>query len=246
MNRRTGTRSRSLHAVVAGFVWVSLAGCDSSSPTDPLYTPDIPTAWAAAVTNPFFPLTPGTRWEYMGETEDGTETIVVEVLAQVRVVNGVAATVVHDQVFLDGSLIENTFDWYAQDQDGNVWYLGEDSEEIENGVVVNQAGSWEWGVDGALPGIYMWADPAEQVGEAYRQEYYRGEAEDWGKVLSVTASVNVPFGQFANCVQTEDWNAVVGRSESLEHKYYCAGIGISLEYPVDADDERVELTDFVN
>jgi hypothetical protein len=246
MFSRTTTAWPMLRSVTSGLFLVSLPSCDSSSPTDPLYVPDIPTVWAAAVTNSYFPLPPGTRWEYEGETEDGTETIIVEVLQQVRVVNGVEATVVHDQVFLDGSLVENTFDWYAQDQLGNVWYLGEDSEEVENGVVINRAGSWEWGVDGALPGIYMWANPADHVGEAYRQEYYRGQAEDWGKVLTATAAVTVPFGPLTNCVQTEDWNAVVGRSESLEHKYYCPGIGISLEYPVDAADERIELTYFMN
>jgi hypothetical protein len=227
---------------LAGFALVVLSGCDSSSPSAPLYDPGIPTSWAAAVTNPFFPLLPGARWEYEGETGDGTETIIVEVLANVRVVNGVVATTVHDQVFLDGSLIENTFDWYAQDSDGNVWYLGEDSEEVENGVVLNKAGSWEWGVDGALPGIYMWADPWSHIGEEYRQEYYRSQAEDWAKVLSVTAPVNVPYGQLQNCVQTEDWNALVGRPQSLEHKFYCAGIGITLEYAVDEPGERIELT----
>lgn len=227
----------------AGIVLGALPGCDSGSPTDPFYDPSLPTAWAATVTNSYFPLVPGTRWEYEGETEDGTETIVVEVLAGMRDVNGVAATVVHDQVFLDGELIENTFDWYAQDADGNVWYLGEESEEIEDGQVISDAGSWEWGVDGALPGVYMWADPSDHLGEEYRQEFSAGKAEDWGKVLSVNAPANVPFGEFSDCVLTEDWNAIEGRAESLEHKFYCPGLGVVLEFPVDAPDERIELMD---
>jgi hypothetical protein len=232
---------RGLHTPVLALL--ALTACDGSSPTDPAYDPDLPAAWASAVTNAFFPLVPGTRWEYEGETEDGTETVVVEVLADTREVNGVEATVVLDQVYLDGDLIERTFDWYAQDAEGNVWYLGEESEEIENGQVVSAAGSWEWGVDGALPGIYMWADPTDHVGEAYRQEYFLGEAEDWGKVLTTSAMVEVPFGEFANCVQTEDWNALEGRAESLEHKFYCPGIGVVLELPVDAPEERVELVE---
>lgn len=219
------------------------SGCSTSDPMAPDYDPEIPVEWAAAVTNPFFPLAPGTTWHYEGETEDGTETITVEVLAGTRSVNGVEATVVHDQVFLDGELIEDTYDWYAQDADGNVWYLGEESEELEGGVVVSTEGSWEWGVDGALPGVIMWASPAEHLGEEYRQEYYEDEAEDWGKVVAVDQTVDVPFGTFTGCVQTEDWNALEGRAESLEEKYYCPDAGAVLEVPVDAPEERVELVD---
>jgi hypothetical protein len=219
---------------------VSSAGC-SDSPFSPPYEPVLPSEWASAVTNPFFPLIPGTRWEYSGDTEDGTETIIVEVLAATRTVNGVAATVVRDRVYLDGELIEDTDDWYAQDAAGNVWYLGEDSKEVVNGMVVGTAGSWEWGVDGALPGVIMWANPAAHAGESYRQEYYRGEAEDWAKVLGVNESVQVPAGSFTGCLRTEEWNGLEGRSESLEYKYYCAGSGMVLEVPADAPSERIEL-----
>lgn len=219
----------------------------NGSPTDPdpgpgpVYDPVLPTAWAASVTNPYFPLVPGTIWEYTGETEDGTETIVVEVLDEIRIVNGVEATVVHDEVFLDGELIEDTFDWYAQDLAGNVWYLGEETEELEDGMVVSTEGSWEWGVDGALPGIYMWANPGAHLGEEYRQEYYQGEAEDWATVIALSQMVDVPFESFDECIQTEDWNDLEGRSQTLEHKYYCPGVGLALEVPVDAPDEPIEL-----
>ena len=219
-----------------------LAASCKDGPFSPPYDPVLPGQWANAVTNPYFPLTPGTRWEYTGETEDGTETIVVEVLATPRSVNGVSATVVHDRVYLDGELIEDTEDWYAQDDAGNVWYLGEDSREVENGVVVGTSGSWEWGADGALPGIIMWAAPAAHVGESYRQEYYRGEAEDWAKVLSADESVQVPFGSFTGCVRTEEWNGLEGRSQSLEYKYYCPGAGLVLEVPAGEPTERIELT----
>ena len=214
---------------------------EGDSPTEP-YDPTLPTAWSAAVSNPWFPLAPGTVWRYRNETEDGVETIRVEVLAQKRVVNGVSATIVHDEVFLDGILTEDTFDWYAQDADGNVWYLGEDSKEMKNGRVVGTEGSWEWGKDGALPGIIMWSNPGAHIGERYRQEFYEGEAEDWGRVVSVSEAVTVPAGSFTGCVKTEDWNGLEGRSESLELKYYCSGRGTVLEHPAEEPSDRVELT----
>jgi hypothetical protein len=214
-----------------------IAAC-AEDPTSPPYEPNLPQSWATTISNTYFPLVPGSSWRYVAEVEEGTETIVVEVLNETRVVNGVVATVVRDRVYLDDELIEDTYDWYAQDAAGNVWYLGEDSKEIENGQVISTEGSWEWGRDGALPGIIMWANPAAHIGEAYRQEYYRGEAEDWGKVTAVNVPVNVPFGQFTNCIRTEDWNGL--ESDSREDKFYCPGIGVTLEV---ADDERVELVE---
>lgn len=220
-------------------VSMAATGCnDSSSPTGADFDPILPAAWASSVTNSFFPLVPGTTYEFESATDEGLETITVEVLADVRVINGVTATVVRDRVFLDGDLIEDTFDWYAQDAAGNVWYLGEDSKEIEDGQVVSTEGSWEWGVDGALPGIIMWADPAAHVGEEYRQEFYRGEAEDWGKVIATQETVQVPFGSFTGCIRTEDWNAL--EPGPRENKSYCPGVGFVLEV-IPGSDERVEL-----
>ncbi len=102
-------------------------------------------------------------------------------------------------------------------------------------------GSWEWGVDEALPGIIMWADPAAHLGEEYRQEYYEEEAEDWGKVVALDESVTVPYGSFTGCIATEDWDALEGRSETLEYKYYCPAVGLVLEVVAEDPDERVEL-----
>jgi hypothetical protein len=212
-------------------------GCGDNNPASPPYHPVLPTQWAAAVTNPWFKLVPGTTWEYRGDTSEGTETTIVEVLPQTRVVSGVTATVVRDRVSLDGELIEDTFDWYAQDSEGNVWYLGEDSKEIENGTVVSTEGSWEWGVDDALPGIIMWADPADHVGEEYRQEFYEDVAEDWGKVVALNQSVQVPWGNSTGCIETEDWSGL--ESGGREHKFYCANIGVVLE--TSAGGDRVEL-----
>ena len=221
-------------------VAVAAEGCDGSStgPARPDYNPQIPTDWVSAVTNPYFPLVPGTTYQYQSHTDQGLETITVEVLQNTRLVNGVAATVVRDRVYLNGELIEDTDDWYAQDGAGNVWYLGENSKEIENGQVVSTEGSWEWGVDGALPGIIMWADPAAHVGEEYRQEFYEGEAEDFGKVVDLDQNVDVPFGSFTGCIKTEDRNAL--EPDELENKYYCRQIGVVLEVSGNGG-ERVEL-----
>jgi len=233
-------------AQAAAAVACSLALACAESPTAPAYDPEIPSQWSASITHPLFPLTPGTSWEYSEATPEGLETITVEVLSVARKVNGVDVVTVHDQVFLDGELIEDTFDWYAQDVDGNVWYLGEDTEELENGVVVGTDGSWEWNVDGALPGIYVWADPAGHVGEEYRQEYYEGEAEDWAVVVAVDETVTVPLGTFTGCLQTEDWNGLEGRAQTAQYKYYCPGVGVALEVSVDDPTARTELTDKVD
>jgi hypothetical protein len=212
---------------------------DSTAPNDPSYDLDIPTSWASSVTNTFFPLVKGRTYQYRGQTPDGLETITVEVLQGTRTVNGVAATEVRDRVYLDGELIEDTRDWFAQDTDGNVWYLGESSKDYENGVVVSTEGSWEWGIDGALPGIIMWADPASEVGDEYRQEFYEDHAEDWGKVVAVGQSVTVPYGSFSGCITTEDWNGLEP-DEPHENKIYCPQIGLVRETKIGST-EKVEL-----
>jgi hypothetical protein len=230
---------RDLRRLLAA-VALALAACDGGNgPGGPDYDPDIPADLGADVTNPYFPLVPGTRYDFAGDTDQGQETTIVEVLGQTRTVNGVTARVVRDRVYLDGELIEDTFDWYAQGGDGNVWYLGEDSKEIENGQVVSTEGSWEWGVDGALPGVIMWADPAAHFGEDYRQEFYQGVAEDWARALGTDREVSVPAGDFTGCLETEDWNGL--ESGGAERKFYCPGTGLVLE--TGSGGARVELVE---
>jgi hypothetical protein len=214
---------------VAAASALALVACQSGGPTAPddPYEPILPTSWAPSVTNPLFPLEPGTLWRYEGETDEGSETVVVEVLSETRRIMGVDATIVRDRVYLEGTLIEDTFDWYAQASDGTVWYLGEDTREMENGQVVSTEGSFEWGQNGALPGVIMWGNPAQHVGEEYRQEYYEGEAEDWGKVIRLNESLSTPSGSFAGCIVTEDWNGL--ETGSLEHKTYCPEVGFVFE-----------------
>ena len=190
---------------------------------------------SAVIDNQYFPLTPGTTLTYEG---DG-ERVVTEITHDTRMVMGINCVVVRDRAFEDGELVEDTFDWYAQDNDGNVWYMGEDSKDVENGQVVSTEGSWEAGVDGALPGIIMLAKPLS--GLAYRQEFYAGEAEDMGQVLTLNETVTVPFGTFANCLKTLDYNALEPGVE--EHKYYAPGIGVVKEVEFKGGSDFAELVD---
>lgn len=223
---------------------IAVVGCfdNSTGPSGaelgPPYNPDLPDAWAPAVTNSFFPLAPGTILEYRSETDAGIEMTRVEVLSETKIIQGVTATAVSDQVRINGDLLEDTTDWYAQDEDGNVWYLGEATVEYLEGGETSTAGSWEWGVNGALPGIIMWADPSAHIGEKYRQEYSKGEAEDWAKVTDVGLNVSVPYDDYTGVLETLDWNAFSPGDK--ERKFYAPGIGLILEIPKEAD-ERTEL-----
>jgi hypothetical protein len=191
------------------------------------------------IDNPYFTLTPGTTFTYESETEEGTEEDIVVVTGETKEILGIMTTVVRDTVSLDGELIEDTFDWFAQDKEGNVWYLGEDTKEYENGEVVSTEGSWEAGVDSAEAGIVMEADP--QVGDTYRQEWYPGHAEDAAEVISMNEEVTVPFGTFTNCLQTREFSTL--DPELNEYKYYCTDVGgVTLEEVIDSG-ETVELID---
>jgi hypothetical protein len=212
---------RTTIATIAGIIGV---GCGGYTSPDKPYNPRIPTVWAGAVTNAHFPLVRGTIYQYSGPTPQGTETVTVEVLPATRMIMSVEATEVRDRVYLNGALIEDTHDWYAQDGAGNVWYLGEAAKDYDNGILVSTFGSWEWGADGAEPGIIMWNNPAAHVGEEYRQEYYALQAEDWAKVIATGQTVTVPYGSFSGCITTEDWNTLQP-ANPREHKSFCPQIG---------------------
>lgn len=216
---------------------------ESMAPANSSYTVSITAAdFVPVIDNPYLPFVPGSKWVYEATLEDGTvEHNEIEVLQETRMVNGVAATVVHDTVLVNGELKEETFDWYAQDKDGNVWYLGEEVDNYENGQLVDHAGSWEWGVDGALPGIMMWADPSAHLNEEYYQEFYAGEAEDMGQVQSVSESVTVPFGSFDKVVKTYDFSTA--DPDLKENKFYASGIGVIQEIDLTAG-EQVVLIEF--
>ena len=192
------------------------------------YRPDLPPpeGFVAAIDNPHMPIMPGTRTVFEGVSDGQRERNVVVVTDRTKVILGVTTTVVRDRVFsANGDLAEDTFDWYAQDRFGNVWYFGEDTAEYDNGKVTSTKGSWEAGVAGAQPGIVMLAQPT--VGESYHQEFLKGEAEDVGTVFAIDDRVTVPYGSFDHVVVTEDTTPL--EPQILEHKFYAQGIGLVLE-----------------
>jgi len=182
-----------------------------------------PAEFTTQIDNPYFPLVPGDRYTYR-ETEGGEKLrVVLAVSDRTRAIaNGITARVVHDRVTEGGKVVEDTFDWYAQDSEGNVWYLGEDTVECKRGKIKNHAGAFEAGVDGAQAGIAMPADP--KAGQSYRQEYYAGHAEDRAKVLSVDEQTEVPFGHFTDVLMTKDLNPL--EPKVSEYKLYARGVGL--------------------
>jgi hypothetical protein len=201
-----------------------------------------PASFTTMIDNPYLTLSPGDRWVYRVTGADGVQRNVVTVLdATRRIANGILARVVHDVVTEEGHVVENTFDWYAQDRAGNVWYLGEDTKEYENGKVTSTKGSWEAGVDGAQAGIAMAAHP--RVGLAYRQEYYAGEAEDVAKVLSLDEKAQVPFGTFLSRVLlTKETSRL--EPKVLEYKLYARNVGQVLTVTVSGGRDREELVSY--
>lgn len=182
-----------------------------------------PSGFVATIDNPYMPLRPGTTLVY--ETPGADARVVVVVTCETRVVQGVTCTVVDDRAYVGGVLEESTRDWFAQDTDGNVWYFGEETAELDaDGNVVSTAGSWEAGVDGAEAGIVMLAQ--NRPGQWYQQEYYEGEAEDRAKVLRLSAPVTVPAGQFEGCLETKEWTPLT--RGQVEHKFYAPGTGLVL------------------
>ena len=182
-----------------------------------------PARFTTRIDNPWWPMAPGMRWTYSETDTEGSEQRVEVTVtsATKRIANGVTARVVRDTVTEDGEVVEDTFDWYAQDAEGNVWYLGEETKEFEEGRATTSAGSFEAGVDGAQAGIVVPAHP--EVGMAYRQEYYRGEAEDNGEILSLDEMAEVPAGRFDEVLLTKDTNAI--EPHVLEYKLYARGTG---------------------
>jgi hypothetical protein len=213
--------------IVIGFLSISALSLQivlaTSAQDKQPYAPVIdPANFVAKVDHPYFPLKPGTTRIFEGKVEAGFEHEEVVISANTKVIMGVTCVSVTDTVTIDGKLKEATTDWYSQDKQGNVWYFGEDSKDYENGKVVSTKGSWTAGVNGALPGYVMKANP--KVGETYRQEYYKGEAEDWATIMSLNESATVPQGSYKNVWMTKDW-AALDNPPVYEYKYYAKGIG---------------------
>ena len=228
------------------------AACGSSSQTSPSTTsgsaggttPVVTTAPDAAnfdghvVDNSWFPLIPGMTWEYRGVKDGQPSREIMVATSQTKTIQGVPCTVVSDKLYLSGALEERTLDYYAQDKDGNVWYFGEDTAELKpDGSVKSTEGTWLSGRDGAEAGIFMPADP--QVGQSFRQEYYKGQAEDHFRILSLSEQVKTPGATSDQAMLTMEWTPL--EPNVVDHKYYVQGIGTVLEQTAKGPLERNTL-----
>ena len=201
-----------------------------------------PADFTLQIDNPYWPMRPGSRWVYRETDTTGTkQKVVVTVTHRTKTVAaGVTARVVRDVATENGKPVEITDDWYAQDRAGNVWYLGEDSKTFDHGTLTGTEGSWEAGVDGARPGIVMRAHP--KVGDAYRQEFSVGVAEDLARVTRVGTRIHVPAGRYGRVVVTEEWSPLEPRI--VEEKRYAPGVGVVAENTVRGGHDRTRLVAF--
>ncbi len=201
------------------------------------YDPAIdPRRFSTNITNPYFPLKPGTKFVYEGDTANGRERDEFKVTTKTRTLLGVKCVEIRDTSWVDGALSEDTLDWFAQDDAGNVWYFGEESKQYEDGILVGIDGSWRAGVDDAKPGIVMEANP--MAGDVYRQEYAISEAEDMADVVALGKAGRVPYGAFNNALQTHEFSGL--EPSASEQKFYVPGVGFVLSVD-DENGERLEL-----
>ena len=199
-----------------------------------------PSNFSARVDNPWFPLKPGTVYVYRGVKDGKPARDVLTVTHRTQKIDGFPCVVVTDRLYLRGRLAERTTDWYSQDRQGNVWYFGESTAELDaHGHVKSTEGTWQTGRDGAVAGIYMPGHP--MVGRSGRQEFYAGHAEDHFRVLRFHASVAVPYMTSHDALLTKEWTPL--EPGVLDHKFYVRGIGTVLEQTVKGGDERLELVD---
>jgi len=224
-------------AAIAGAavtVWAATAGSSSGSAYAPVFDQS---NFVSTIDNPYYPLPVGRTLVYEGFRDGQTQTDTVKVLDQTKVVAGVTARVVSDVATHDGTLLEKTFDWFAQDKQGNVWYLGEDTTAYLRNGKADTSGSWEAGVNGAEPGIIMEASP--QIPDGYRQEYLAGEAEDTAWITGQGGSVKVPYGNVRNVLTTLEATQV--EPGIYDQKIYGPGIGIVVEQSLTGPNEYAKL-----
>ena len=230
-------------AVAAAALALTACGSESSSSSLPVGTKQVkldPADFTTKIDNPYWPLAPGSHWVYR-EVEDGqVHRDDVTVTSRTKTLGGIEARVVHDRVSQKGETLEDTDDFYAQDSKGNLWYLGEDTAEYENGKLKTKEGSWAYGVDGAQPGVIVPANPKQ--GMKYREEYYAGHAEDAAEILNVDSQVQVPFGRYHGALLTRNYSAIEPAVEEM--KLYAKGVGPVMELLVSGGSGRTELLSF--
>lgn len=208
------------------------------------YHPQIdPATFGPHVTNPWLPLTPGVTMVYSGVKDGKAALDDVTPSRRTRVVDGVRTRIVEDRLLLNGRLAERTSDYYAQDSCGNVWYFGEDTAELDrHGRVTDTSGSFHAGVDGAQPGVFMQAHP--RLGRTFRQEWFRGEAEDTFTVVDKSTVVSVPYRTFRHALRTAERTRL--EPGVLDNKFYARGIGEVEEVAVKGPQERLVLIDILS
>ena len=200
-----------------------------------------PSDFVPQVTNPWFPLKPGSVWHYKGRKEGTKTTDTMTATHKTKKILGVTTTIVHDVVSVKGKPEEVTDDYYAQDRQGNVWYFGEATKSLDrHGRTVSTEGSFEAGVEGARPGVLIPGHP--KVGLVGRQEFLRGEAEDRFRVLDLKASVSVPFVSTQKALRTREWTPL--EPGTVDNKYYVRGVGTVREIAVQGPVEKLELVSF--
>jgi hypothetical protein len=228
-------RHSKLAIAIAVLGVVLLSGCHKSSGYNPVINPS---DFVGKIDNPFSPMSPGQVYHYRTIIGSDSTADDLAVIAPTKSIMGVTCTIVWDRSYdVSDNLTEETFDWYAQDKHGNVWYFGEDAKEFAHGKVISTEGSWQAGVDDAKPGIVMPPNPV--VGDTYRQEYSAGIAEDMTLILSTTESATVPYGSYTNCVKTQDWTPL--HPNIIENKWFARGVGWVSMKMAQGGDERLEL-----
>lgn len=226
------------------------ASVPSTAPTPPPTTPatssvvasmpplPAPSDWATAITNPWFPWPRGQVLTYTGRKDNQPTVDRYVVTGRTKTIAGAPATVIINTLSTKGRVLEATEDWYAQDSQGNVWYLGESTKTFKpNGSVDSTEGSWQTGVNGAQAGLFMPANP--QVGDSFYQEFYKGQAEDRYTIISMDGTVTVPYGSFKNALVTEEKTAL--EPTVVSQKYYVHGIGQVYEVDVAGSQEYAKL-----
>src|SRR5262245_25644024 len=197
-----------------------------------------PANFVTTIDNPYFPLIPGTTFTYL--TPDQVSKDVFAVTHNTRVINGVTCVEVHDSVFTNEILTEDTLDWFAQDREGNVWYFGENTAELEDGLLATIAGTFMAGVNNDKPGIIMKAHP--MVGDFYRQEFSLNNAEDFGETIDLNASAKVPYGTFNHCLKSLETTPL--EPDAMEDKFYAPGVGnvLTVDLVTGERDELISIT----
>jgi len=231
-----------LRLALPALVAIAIAGCGGGDantlPTGAEHVAIDPADFSSTIDNPYWPMAVGTRWTYREtDNEGGKRRVVVTVTPETKTILGVETRVVHDRVTDESGLVEDTQDWYAQDADGNIWYFGEDTKEYEEGKPPSTEGSWTAGIDGAEPGVVVPADP--EPGLSYREEYYKGHAEDAASILGLDAYARVPYGRFEGMLQTRNTSGI--EPDVVEEKLYARGVGPVLEITVSGGSDRAEL-----